>query len=122
MRSRSLGLRFLVTLAALAVLVLLAGTLTGADITLAIGEDEWATGNIDGCRITYESIVVTDLRNVTERAERQVASVDARREEFADLDERIKVVTEQLDSVEGAARSRIPSSRRRCPTVYAITA
>lgn len=33
------------------------------DVTLAIGEDEWAVGEIDGCRITYDSIVVTDLRN-----------------------------------------------------------
>ena len=32
------------------------------DITLAVEDDEWAIGEVDGCFIEYRSIVVTSLR------------------------------------------------------------
>lgn len=42
------------------------------DVTIAIGEDEWATGEINGCRITYQSVVVTDVRNDSEGNQHEI--------------------------------------------------
>lgn len=44
----------------------------GLNIVVAIGEDEWATGSINGCRIEYESVIVTDVRNDAEGNQHEI--------------------------------------------------
>lgn len=44
----------------------------GLDIVLAIGEDEFAVGEIDGCNIEYETVVVTDYRNDSEGNQHEI--------------------------------------------------